>query len=229
MVSIGRNCPITPVDATRTSLSSAPTADAAALTIVQASRMPRSPVQAFALPLLTTIARMEVERASCSFTTTIGAAFTTLVVTTAAAVAGGSDTSRQRSSFSFLTPQWIPAARNPFGAVTPPAHAVIASPIPSGRSSPTSLLPAGGCSLSFVVPFTALPPAYTLALLSLTDLPSQAVRTSGSYSAWLVPRPPSRGYRSSRSPRSASSSRLERVLCRSSSFVPHSQSAGSRV
>jgi hypothetical protein len=60
--------------------------------------------------------------ARCSRETSTGAATARLVVKTAAAAAGRSATTNARSSFSadFLMPQWTPAARNPFGVVTPP-------------------------------------------------------------------------------------------------------------
>ena len=117
---MGRNCPITPVEETSTSSRPTFNAEAAAPTIAQASSIPRSPVHAFALPLFTTIARNTRDRPICSRVTRTGAAWTLLVVRTTAAEAGTSDTTRQRSLFDFLTPQWMPAARNPFGAVIPP-------------------------------------------------------------------------------------------------------------
>ena len=58
MLSMGRYWPMTPVEATSTSPSSMRSAAAVSLTIVQASSRPRSPVQALALPLLTTSARI---------------------------------------------------------------------------------------------------------------------------------------------------------------------------
>ena len=54
----------------------------------------------------------------------MGAAFTTLVVNTAAAAQSTSETMRATSFLLVLwvlTPTWIPAARNPLAAQTPPA------------------------------------------------------------------------------------------------------------
>ena len=122
IVPMGRNCPITPVDETSTSSRPTSSAEAVAPTIAQASSKPRSPVHALAFPLFTTIARNTRERPICSRVTRTGAAWTLFVVRTTAAEAGTSDTRRQRSFFDFLTPQWMPTARNPFGAVMPPGR-----------------------------------------------------------------------------------------------------------
>ena len=76
-----------------------------ARTIAQASSMPRSPVQALALPLLTRIARKECERSSWSRSTRTGAAWTLFVVNTAAPAAGEELYTSARSFFTFLMPQ----------------------------------------------------------------------------------------------------------------------------
>src|ERR1035438_6633205 len=82
--------------------------------------MPLLPVQAFAFPLLTTIAEALPDFACCMLNFT-GAAFTWLVVNTAATTAGVSETI---SAMSFLplalSPAAKPAARKPRGAVTAP-------------------------------------------------------------------------------------------------------------
>ena len=53
----GRNSPMIPVESTSTSSAAAFTAAPAAAAMARASSSPRAPVQAFALPELTTIAR----------------------------------------------------------------------------------------------------------------------------------------------------------------------------
>ena len=82
--------------------------------------MPSSPVQAFAQPLLTMMARATPpERVMCSRETSTGAACALLIVNMAAAVAGVSETSTARSSGAVpsglgrLIPAAMPAARNP--------------------------------------------------------------------------------------------------------------------
>ena len=113
---------MTPVEATRTSCGSQPTASAVAVTISRAADRPASPVQAFAHLLLTTIARARPpDCASCARDTRTGAATARLVVKIPAALAGSSQASRARSSPAGLSPQATPAARKPRGAVMPPA------------------------------------------------------------------------------------------------------------
>jgi hypothetical protein len=116
-----RDTPMTPVDATSTCSGAHPTSFAVSAAISRATCRPASPVHAFAHPLLTTIARaIPPDRCRCSFDTSTGAACARFVVKTAAAVAGWSETSRARSSPFALMPALTPAARKPFGRVTPP-------------------------------------------------------------------------------------------------------------
>src|ERR1700733_15210582 len=93
--------------------------------------MPVVPVQAFALPLLTTTALISAERTWLAETRT-GAALIRLVVNVAAPAAGESETIRARSGPGFVSPL-IPhrtaEARNPLGAVTPPMISVKAKAI----------------------------------------------------------------------------------------------------
>ena len=76
-----------------------------------------------ALPLLAMMARA-CPSARWALSTWIGAAFTTFFVKTAEAVQSVSDTMSATSFFHaawVLTPTWIPAARKPWGAQTPPS------------------------------------------------------------------------------------------------------------
>ena len=110
---MGSATPITPVDATSTSATEHRTSRAVSAAMSRAARRPSSPVQAFAHPLLTTIARTTPPLAlKCSRETRIGAACARFVVNTAAAVAGVSDTSSARSRpLSALMPALDPEAR----------------------------------------------------------------------------------------------------------------------
>jgi hypothetical protein len=118
MRSMGSCHPITPVLATAISCGEHPTAAAAAVAIAAAFRSPSSPVHAFAMPELATIAR-SVPDSRCFRVRTHGAAMTWFVVKTPAAVHGRSDTMSPTSSRS-ATPVFTPAlaapARNPPGA-----------------------------------------------------------------------------------------------------------------
>jgi hypothetical protein len=120
--SIGSLTPMTPVDATSTAVGSIDRALAVSKVISDACDIPSVPVQAFAHPLLTTIAEIRpADACMCSRETRTGAACARFVVNTAAAVDGESDTITARSSLPFaLMPHATPAARNPAGAVTPP-------------------------------------------------------------------------------------------------------------
>ena len=100
---MGSGTPITPVDATRTNPVGRSSASAARRAISAASARPASPVQALALPLLTTIAcARPAEIARCVYRT--GAALTRFVVKTPAADAGTSATRSARSGLSRLIP-----------------------------------------------------------------------------------------------------------------------------
>src|SRR5207302_11088457 len=87
--------------------------------ISRASRIPCSPVQAFALPLFNRTACPCPDRTR-SISRMTGAALTLLVVNTPAAAAGTRDTTRARSFFCALIPQCTPAATKPCADVTPP-------------------------------------------------------------------------------------------------------------
>ena len=110
-VSIGRCSPMTPVDDTRISSVDSPSAAAACPAIAAASSRPRCPVQALALPLLTTTARMVSHRSSSSRPCTTGAATIRLAVNAAATVAGRSLRMMATSGLPLaLMPQAMPAA-----------------------------------------------------------------------------------------------------------------------
>ena len=64
ILSIGKNCPMTPVESTSASSSFAPHAAAAMRAISTASRRPRSPVQALATPEQITTQRIAAGRAA---------------------------------------------------------------------------------------------------------------------------------------------------------------------
>ena len=124
-------CPMTPVEHTSTSSGAQPTAFAAAAHMRSAFSSPWG-AQALALPLLAMTARA-VPSARWAFVTWMGAAFTTFLVNTAAAAQGTPDTMRATSFFQaawVLTPTWMPAARKPSAAQTPPSISlhIISSP-----------------------------------------------------------------------------------------------------
>ena len=85
--------PITPVEHARTSAASTPSAAAAAETTDRASASPRSPVAAFAWPLLTSTARPSTARRCARGSGATGAAATRFVVNRPATVVPGSPTS----------------------------------------------------------------------------------------------------------------------------------------
>ncbi len=121
--SIGRCCPITPVDITNTPAAGSSIASAASRAISRASACPCAPVMAFAQPLLITRARMlsGCRRSSSRSKVTAGD-WILLVVKTAAAVQGRSLTTIARSSAPlFLIPHATPAARKPGTSVIAPA------------------------------------------------------------------------------------------------------------
>ena len=95
--SIGINSPILPVEQTNTCDFSQPIASAARAHILSASSSPRVPVQAFALPLLATIARIFGDAFRRAMSSNTGDAFTSFVVNTPAASAGVSETTRAKS------------------------------------------------------------------------------------------------------------------------------------
>ena len=119
-LTIGRLTPMRPVEQTSTWLSAHPSRRATAQVMARAWIRPSLPVQAFAFPLLTMIARALPVFAFRMLTFT-GAAFTWFFVNVAAQTAGFSEA---MSAMSFLPraliPAAKPAARNPRGAVTEP-------------------------------------------------------------------------------------------------------------
>ena len=126
---IGKGTPIRPVDATKTSSGLNPSAAAASSVIRAASFIPCSPVQALALPELTTTA-CALPAAARRRQSLTGAAATWLVVNNPAALAGTSDRIKPKSRFfplfePFPVPKRLmsqnsPEARKPAGAVTDP-------------------------------------------------------------------------------------------------------------
>ncbi len=111
--------------------------------ISSASFIPCAPVQALALPELTTMA-WALPLLTCFRQSFTGAAQTWLVVNIPATVAGASDTINARSSLaplseplpvpSRLMSQNTPAARNPCGATIEPDTSVIGFRLePSGK------------------------------------------------------------------------------------------------
>ena len=83
-LSMGRRVPMTPVEATTTSVGAQPIAFAVTAAISRASAIPGAPVAALAQPALITTARAR-PAARCSRDTITGAAWARLVVKTAAA------------------------------------------------------------------------------------------------------------------------------------------------
>ena len=105
--------PITPVDESCTISSVIPRPEAAHAPAVMAARMPASPVQALAQPLLIKMA-CALPCLSRSISSTTGAAFTWLVVKAPAVTAGTSLKIRPRSSRSaYLIPAATAAVLNP--------------------------------------------------------------------------------------------------------------------
>jgi len=114
----GSSSPITPVERTSTSGGLKPSRHAAPAAVVRASRSPRGPVAAFAIPeLITTACGCASSR--CSFEIFTGAAAMRLTVNMAAPVPRRTERTIARSGFSRRIPQWTPLAAKPLGAVTP--------------------------------------------------------------------------------------------------------------
>ena len=111
--------PITPVEAISTSSFGIFNFSAKVFAISLALSIPSWPVQQLALPLLHIIACAFLSF-KCSFVTYIGAHFTLLFVYIPAPMHGTLEYTRAKSFFVVpsLTPQCIPEAKNPFGAVT---------------------------------------------------------------------------------------------------------------
>jgi len=128
--------PMSPVDMTPTSLGSRLSSAAAVSFIVMASSMPRRPVSALAFPLLITTAESFGEFSFIMICT--GADFTLLLVYPTKASAGTSEYTMPRSIERYFTPLCTPAARNPWGVVTPPSM-ISTILIPPGPGSPGPL------------------------------------------------------------------------------------------
>src|SRR3954453_756459 len=117
--SIGRRTPISPVEATATSIAPMPRAPATCSAVAWVSWKPSGPVQAFAPPELSTTALSRLPASTCRLHST-GAAGKRLVVKTAAAASSGPSLTTSATSGApvDLSPAATPAARNPCGAVT---------------------------------------------------------------------------------------------------------------
>ena len=121
IISIGSCLPITPVDAMSTESagieSSCPALAASALQLLS----PSSPVQALATPLLMTTACAYSELYTTLRSHLTGAAYTLLVVNVPAVTQAVLENTIAISFFTlFLIPTFIPVARKPLAAVTPP-------------------------------------------------------------------------------------------------------------
>jgi hypothetical protein len=118
-LSMGSRTPMRPVEATATSPAPIPRTSAAFSAVAWVSWKPLGPVQALAPPELSTTAVSSPLLRTCSDHRT-GAALTRLdVKTPAAARRGPVLTTRARSGLPFsLIPAAMPAAVNPFAAVT---------------------------------------------------------------------------------------------------------------
>jgi hypothetical protein len=112
---MGKGVPMTPVEQMKVRRGLMPASLAAEVIIPRASFMPRLPVQALALPLLTTMACPFPDRTFCMQSLT-GAALTVLVVNVPAIA---DSTSETMSARSFLPGFFIAASatekKNPFG------------------------------------------------------------------------------------------------------------------
>ena len=121
IVSIGSCIPITPVDATSTEFSGIPSALDTACASLRHALSPSSPVRALATPLLITTACEYSLLYTIFLSHFTGAANTLFVVNVPAVTHGFSEKIIAMSFFVlFLIPAFIPAALNPFAAVTPP-------------------------------------------------------------------------------------------------------------
>ena len=142
-LSIGSRMPMSPVEATATSPALCPSSTSATFSAVAwVSWKPLGPVQALAPPELRTTALTSPPLSTCSDHRT-GAALTRLEVKTPAAARRGPVlTTRARSGLPFcLIPAAMPAAVNPFAAVTLTAQL-------RSSSGPGSLRTPGRCSCS---------------------------------------------------------------------------------
>src|SRR5918998_1159010 len=116
--SIGSRTPMSPVEATATSIAPMPSSAAACSAVAWVSWKPSGPVQALAPPELSTTARARSPASTWRLQST-GAAGKRLVVKTAAAASSGPwlrTTATSGSPLDFK-PAATPAAENPWGAV----------------------------------------------------------------------------------------------------------------
>src|SRR3954452_18808402 len=118
-LSIGSRTPISPVEATATSIAPMPSSAARCSAVAWLSWNPSGPVQALAPPELRTTARSRPVESTCRLHCT-GAAGNRLVVKTAAAAASRPSLTTTATSGlpDAFSPAATPAARNPWGAVT---------------------------------------------------------------------------------------------------------------
>src|SRR3954447_2388603 len=118
-LSIGSRTPISPVEATATSIAPMPSSAARCSAVAWVSWKPSGPVQALAPPEFSTTARSRPDRSTCRLHWT-GAAGKRLVVKTAAPASSGPSLTTTATSSAPLdfSPAGTPAARKPCGAVT---------------------------------------------------------------------------------------------------------------
>src|SRR3954452_4259817 len=118
-LSIGTRTPLSPVEATATSIAPMPSSAARCSAVAWVSWKPSGPVQALAPPEFSTTARSRPDRSTCRLHRT-GAAGKRLVVKTAAAASSGPSltTTATSGAPADFSPAATPAARNPAGTVT---------------------------------------------------------------------------------------------------------------
>src|SRR3712207_2235253 len=122
-LSMGSRTPMSPVEATATSMAPMPSSPAACSAVAWVSRKPSGPVHALAPPELRTTARARSPPRTWRLQST-GAAGKRLVVKTAAAASCGPwlRTTATSGSPLDLSPAATPAAEKPLGAVTLTGH-----------------------------------------------------------------------------------------------------------
>ena len=178
--SIGSGLPITPVEQTTTSSAAMPSAARSPPPSRARRRMPWAPVQAFALPELTTTARARPS-ARCSRESTTGAAARRLRVNAPAAAAAPSQATSARSGApDSLMPQVTPAARKPRGKQTP-------TPSRAHTPSPCAVSPAPSSRPSTRFAFCSACPAAPLTRLSIAAAQiAVCVRSSTQTPRWQL-------------------------------------------
>ena len=127
--------PMTPVEHSSTSSASHPSSRATSSAVERATSQPGAPVEALALPELSTTARARPS-ATCSRETCTGAAQNLFCVKVAAQthVSSAATKARSRRLGSPLNPAAMPAARTPSAAHTPPSQPTN----PNSRAVPSS-------------------------------------------------------------------------------------------